>query len=77
MAQRRIDLPHCDTLLLVRAAETLAADLVRIGHHTAVARGTAFFTQLVSETLRSEAVTLLASAKQLHMARRAAIGRRR
>ena len=58
------DLPPCDTRLLIRAAEMLIADKQRVMRQTAVVVGTARFTCLVSEMLRSKAQALCLSAAQ-------------
>ena len=55
---RKIGLPPCDTLLLVRAAEMMIADRARLRFQTAVVVGTARFTRLTSQALRAQAATL-------------------
>jgi len=55
---RKISLPPCDTLLLVRAAEIVVAERVRLRCQTAAVIGTARFTRLVSQELRAQAATL-------------------
>ena len=59
---KRFDLAPCDTLLLVRAASILIADTQFLCFEAAVARGTAHFSRLVSQALRSRSAELRAQA---------------